>query len=108
MAAALFRTSRCQDGFPCATDRNLSTHRGQSVGGHDDHVVAEISDLQSRGLRDDERRLYPHRIWVGEELDTSRRMAESFGPQPSWVHGLVNAVAVLIIARPCPAVRRQR
>jgi len=24
-----------------------------------------------------------------------------FGPQPSWVHGLVNAVAVLIIACPC-------
>ncbi|GAB3758870.1 heavy metal translocating P-type ATPase [Ramlibacter monticola] len=24
-----------------------------------------------------------------------------FGPQPSWVHGLINAVAVLIIACPC-------
>jgi Cu+-exporting ATPase len=24
-----------------------------------------------------------------------------FGPQPSWIHGLINAVAVLIIACPC-------
>src|SRR5690625_5324634 len=24
-----------------------------------------------------------------------------FGPQPSWVYGLINAVAVLIIACPC-------
>ncbi|MGT2490298.1 P-type ATPase [Cupriavidus basilensis] len=24
-----------------------------------------------------------------------------FGPEPSWVYGLVNAVAVLIIACPC-------
>src|SRR3546814_10554452 len=25
----------------------------------------------------------------------------TFGPQPSWVYGLINAVAVLIIACPC-------
>jgi cation transport ATPase len=24
-----------------------------------------------------------------------------FGPEPSWVYGLINAVAVLIIACPC-------
>ena len=28
-------------------------------------------------------------------------MGDFIGPQPSWVYGLINAVAVLIIACPC-------
>ena len=71
VAPEFFQTSPRQDGFHRTVHSLVSARSGQSLGGHDENIVANLSGFQRHGVWGLHRRLHPARVLFWEEMETS-------------------------------------
>src|ERR1019366_3311629 len=82
VARAIFQTSWRQSRFYRAVHLLVSACRGQSAGRHDENAMAHFSFLQPHGIGSLYHQLHPDRIFLWEEVETSRSMAGPHGALP--------------------------